>query len=111
MCDVAHESLDTIINTTELCTRSAFCFGSLQSSCWRYGEIPPEEAHVADAVAASAAYPILLPPLERQYEFTKGDDLVRCERVLLSDGGTFDNLGVTPLEPRRSSEITTNVVN
>ena len=30
---------------------------------------------------------------------------------MLSDGGSFDNLGVTALEPGKSSKISTNVVN
>ena len=69
--DVARDALHTVINATELQTGSAFRFGSKQSGCWRFGTIVPEEALVADAVAASAAYPVLLPALDRKYRFTK----------------------------------------
>ena len=69
--DVVRDSLHTVINATELRTGSAFRFGSKQSGCWRLGSIAPENALVADAVAASAAYPALLPALDRKYRFTK----------------------------------------
>ena len=57
MRDVARDSLDIVVNATELRTASAFRFGSRQSGCWRFGTIDPEDALVADAVTASAAYP------------------------------------------------------
>ena len=69
--DITRGSLHTVINATELRTGSAFRFGSKQSGCWRFGTIAPEDALVADAVAASAAYPVLLPALDRKYRFTK----------------------------------------
>ena len=109
MRDVARDSLDTVINATELRTGSAFRFGSRQSGCWRFGRIAPEEAFVADAVAASAAYPALLPALDREYRFRKKDATTDPARVLLTDGGVFDNLGVSPMEPGREPSISTNV--
>ena len=109
MRDVARDSLDTVINATELRTGSAFRFGSRQSGCWRFGRIAPEEAFVADAVAASAAYPALLPALDREYRFWKEDTTGDPARVLLTDGGVFENLGVSPMEPGREPSISTNV--
>ena len=110
MGDVARDSLDTVINATELRTGSAFRFGSKESGCWRFGKIASKEASVADAVAASAAYPVYLPALERKYEFTNADgDTTKATRVLLTDGGIFDNLGVSPLEPGRTPLFSTNV--
>ena len=109
MRDVARDSLDTVINATELRTGSAFRFGSRQSGCWRFGRIAPEEAFVADAVAASAAYPALLPALDREYRFRKKDATTDPARVLLTDGGVFENLGVSPMEPGREPSISTNV--
>ena len=107
--DVVRDSLHTVINATELRTGSAFRFGSEQSGCWRFGTIAPEEALVADAVAASAAYPVLLPALDRKYRFTKKGGITDPTRVLLTDGGVFENLGVTPMEPGRTPSISTNV--
>ncbi len=107
--DVARQSLHTVINATELQAGSAFRFGSRQSGCWRFGTIPPEDVLVADAVAASAAYPVLLPALERKYRFTKNGLTTDLTRVLLTDGGVFENLGVSPMEPGRTPSISTNV--
>ncbi len=111
MRDVARDSLDLVVNATELRTASAFRFGSRQSGCWRLGTIAPEDALVADAVAASAAYPALLPALDRRYRFTKEGVTSIPTRVLLTDGGVFDNLGVGPMEPGREPGISTNVFN
>lgn len=107
--NVERNSLHTVINATELRTGSAFRFGSEQSGCWRFGTIAPQEAFVADAVAASAAYPILLPALDRTFQFRKRDGTEEPRRVLLTDGGVFENLGVTPMEPGRVPSISTNV--
>ena len=109
MRDVARDSLAIVVNATELRTASAFRFGSRQSGCWRFGTIAPEDALVADAVAASAAYPALLPALDRRYRFTKEGVTSILTRVLLTDGGVFDNLGVGPMEPGREPRISTNV--
>ncbi len=107
--DVSREGLQTVINATELRTGSAFRFGSRSSGCWRFGTIAPEDALLADAVAASAAYPVYLPALERKYNFTKNGQTSELTRVLLTDGGVFENLGVSPMEPGRTPSISTNV--
>ncbi len=109
MRDVARESLDVVINATELRTGSAFRFGSRHSGCWRFGDIPQDRAFVADAVSASAAFPVFLPALDREYCFMNGKTTTDTTRVLLSDGGIFDNLGVSPMEPGRRASISTNV--
>ena len=109
--DVTRSSLQTVINATELRTGSAFRFGSRQSGCWRFGTIAPEDALVADAVAASAAYPAYLPAIERKYRFTKNGVTTGPTRVMLTDGGVFENLGVSPMEPGRTPSISTNVYN
>ena len=107
--DVSREGLQTVINATELRTGSAFRFGSRHTGFWRFGTITPEDALVADAVAASAAYPVYLPALEREYRFTKNGKTSELTRVLLTDGGVFENLGVSPMEPGRTPSISTNV--
>ncbi len=109
MRDIKRESLDVVVNATELRTGSAFRFGSRQSGCWRFGQIAPEDARLADAVAASAAYPALLPALDRHYRFTKKGATSGPTRVLLTDGGVFENLGAGPMEPGRNPRISTNV--
>lgn len=101
--------LDVIINACDLRTGSAFRFGSRESGCWRVGKIPDNDVPLATAVAASAAYPLLLPALDRKWAFERRDGSRHAERVVLTDGGVFDNLGTSPLEPGRSSEHSYNV--
>ena len=109
--DVARDSLHTVINATELRSGSAFRFGSQESGCWRFGTTAPDDALVADAVASSAAHPAYLPALDRTYRFTKNGSTSDPTPVLLTDGGVFENLGVSPMEPGRTSTISTNVFN
>ena len=111
LSEVARDSLDIVVNATELRTGSAFRFGSRQSGCWRFGTIDFKDALVADAVASSAAYPLFLPALDRTYRFTKKGVTSSPTRVLLTDGGVFENLGVSPMEPGRETSISTNVFN
>lgn len=102
---VARPGVIAVVNACDLCTGTAFRFGSEKSSGWRYGEIVSPIPTVAKAVAASAAYPILLPPLVEGFEFERLGQKQRAT-VSLTDGGVFDNLGVAVLEPGRPSELT-----
>ena len=99
--------LDVILNATELRTGTAFRFGSRVSACSRFGAVQ-EDVLVATAVAASAAYPVLLPALHKRYNFQRNDD-VRTERVVLTDGGIYDNLGASCLDPFRNPDYTAHV--
>ncbi len=108
MSDVKRPNLRTMINATELRTGTAFRYGSEASGCWRHGKLTCSP-HVSEAVAASAAFPALLPALDRQMEFEQSG--VRSKsRVIITDGGVYDNLGVTPLLPGRSNSFSTNAV-
>ncbi|MEV0290705.1 patatin-like phospholipase family protein [Kribbella sp. NPDC050820] len=108
MPEVTQPGLDVIISATDLSTANAVRFGSKVSSCSPYGVIS-EPVPVADAVAASAAFPALLPQLNRSYTFTQSDGTVRRKTMLMTDGGIYDNLGLTPLLPGRSSAFTSHV--
>jgi predicted acylesterase/phospholipase RssA len=85
-------------------------FGSRESGIWRahLGRFV-DPIPVATAVAASAAYPLLLPSIDREFDFEGRDGERRRERVVLSDGGLFDNLGTSCLEPGRSKDHSYNV--
>jgi NTE family protein len=98
-----------IINATELRTGSAFRFSALESGSWRWGKLHHNEVTVAHAVAASAAYPLFLPAFDETLVFEKGGELKRS-RVLLTDGGIYDNLGLACLWPDRSPDISLNVI-
>ena len=101
--------LDVVINACDLRTGAAFRFGSRESGSWRIGKIPDNDVSLATAVAASAAYPLLLPALDRKWTFERRDGTRNDERVVLTDGGVFDNLGTSCLEPGRSGAHSYNV--
>jgi NTE family protein len=103
--DVSRDGLHVVINACDLRTGTAFRFGSKKSGGWRYGQVVGTVPPVAKAVAASAAFPVLLPPLVETFEFLKGGRTQK-QTVALADGGVFDNLGVSILEPGRDDEIT-----
>lgn len=99
--------LDVVINATELRTGTAFRFGSRASSNWRLGTVQGDIS-VATAVTASAAYPILLPSLHKRYRFQRNDEAI-LERVILTDGGIYDNLGTTCLDSSRNPDYASQI--
>ena len=107
LSEVSHKGLEVVLTATDLRTSNAVRFGSARSSCSRLGTIV-ERVPVATAVAASAAFPLMLPAMERTFTFERGGRR-RRETVLLADGGVYDNLGISVLEPGRSSAFTPHV--
>lgn len=108
MEQVTHPATKVVISATDLSTGNAIRFGSEVSSCSPLGVVN-EAIPVADAVAASAAFPVLLPHLKRSYTFTRRDGTTQRKTVLMTDGGVYDNLGLTPLMPGRSRDHTSHV--
>ena len=98
-----------IVIAAELRTGSAFYFSQQSSGTWRLGELADRNTSLAHAVAASAAFPLLLPALDEVLVFNAKDGTSREERVSLSDGGSYDNLGLAPLWPDRNPKISLNV--
>ena len=97
-----------VINATELRTGSAFRFGTMESGSWRWGKVHRNDVSLAHAVAASAAYPLFLPAFDETLIFEKGGEL-KTSRVILTDGGVYDNLGLGCLWPNRSPDVSLNV--
>ena len=108
MSQVTHPDLSTVISATDLSTGNAVRFGSEVSSCSPHGTIVGK-VPVSDAVAASAAFPALLPQLNRTYTFSRTDGTEHSETMLMTDGGVYDNLGLSPLLPGRSRQHTSHV--
>ena len=98
-----------IINAAELRTGSAFYLTANESGSWRLGSLQNNDIALAHAVAASAAYPLLLPSLDERLPFVRRDGSAHIERVALSDGGVYDNLGLAPLWPDRDPYVSLNV--
>lgn len=95
------KEIDVVIGACELRTGTAFRFGNKKSGFSRLGELVGNDVDLAFAVAASAAYPLLLPAFDRTLKFLKNDKEIR-HRVALTDGGVYDNLGTQVLEPNRN---------
>jgi NTE family protein len=98
-----------IVNAAELRTGSVFYFTPNESGSWRLGRLAQPDVTLAHAVTASAAYPMFLPALDEDLPFDKRDGARRVERVTLTDGGVYDNLGLAPLWPDRDPSVSFNV--
>ncbi|MDQ3690499.1 MAG: patatin-like phospholipase family protein [Chloroflexota bacterium] len=91
-----------VINATNLESGVLWRFSQPYMRDYRVGEVRLPQVPLAEAVAASAAFPPFLSPLTldlRDENFTpgSGDDLQMppyTDRVELSDGGVYDNLGL-----------------
>lgn len=105
---VGRPGLTAVINGAELRTESAFRFGSKESGNWRFGRLV-DPVRVATAVAVSAAFPILLPAIDRRLLFEKNGEK-QTHRVILTDGGVYDNFGISCMLPGRLSEFSTNAL-
>ena len=105
LTDLRRNNVDVVLNACELRSGSAFRFGSRESHCYRYGTVVGQ-VPVAFAVAASAAYPLALPALDRELRFRDRNGVEADKRVVLTDGGVFDNLGTSVLEPGRDAGVT-----
>lgn len=95
--------MEMVIGACDLRTGSAFRFSNRCIGGWRYGRASVSAVELATAVAASAAYPLLLPPLDSTWQFQK-QGITTEHRVLLTDGGVYDNLGLSVLEPGRNEK-------
>ena len=109
LSDLARRKPFLIIGAAELRTGSAFYFTAAESGSWRIGRLARTNVSVAEAVTASAAYPLFLPALDEVLPFDRRDGSRRTERVSLTDGGVYDNLGLAPLWPDRDPAISLNV--
>ena len=99
----SRKGLDIVLNATELRTGTAFRFGSQSNSSSRYGFVQ-DDIQVATAVTASAAYPVLLPALHKKFTVEKKGK-TSTARVVLTDGGVYDNLGTNCLDPTRDPDF------
>jgi NTE family protein len=99
------EAPNFIFCAANLGTGVNFEFSRSRMGDYVLGYAPPGETLLAEAVAASSAFPIAFPPLVRDYDagaFHKGDanavptDWSWNGRVTLGDGGVYDNMALEP---------------
>lgn len=91
-----------VFNATNVQSGALWRFTKPYMRDWRVGEVRNPTVLLAQAVAASSAFPPVLSPFELRLDpasFTpaSGYDLQRrpfTSRVILSDGGVYDNLGL-----------------
>ena len=108
MSSPRRNNIDVVIGACESRAGVAFRFGNETSGDWRHGELTDWDVDVGFATAASAAYPIFLPSFDRTWEFRK-NGVESEQRVLISDGGLYDNLGLEVLEPGRDPRYSLHV--
>ena len=106
--DKTRNNINVVFNACELITGTAFRFGNKESGCWRYGKVKGNNVKLSTVVAASAAFPALLPAIDRTWEIEKRNGDIKKERLFLTDGGVYENLGVSPLEPNKSDKYSYN---
>jgi NTE family protein len=91
-----------VINATNLQSGALWRFSRPYIADYRVGMIAEPEVTLADAVAASSAFPPVLAPARPRFEAAQylpksGEDLQTppfTTRPVLADGGVYDNLGL-----------------
>jgi NTE family protein len=91
-----------VINATNVQSGALWRFEKPYMRDYRVGEVKAPTIALARAVAASSAFPPVLSPCEirlenSQFTANSGTDLQRppfTTRVILTDGGVYDNLGL-----------------
>jgi len=91
-----------VINATSVQSGALFRFSKPYMADYRVGRVNAPTVPLADAVAASSAFPPVLSPFELDLRDAAwvdedGNDLGHGEyreRAVLSDGGVYDNLGL-----------------
>ena len=96
-----------VINATNVQTAALWRFSRNYMGDYRVGLVERPDVSLAVAVAASSAFPPVLSPSELDIEQpvvdTPGADLHKgpyTKKVILSDGGVYDNLGLETITKR-----------
>jgi NTE family protein len=100
-----------VINATNVQSKSLWRFCKPYMWDWRVGKVSKPKVGLAVAVAASAAFPPVLSPLELEldpasFEPNTGSGLQMepyTSEVVLTDGGVYDNLGLETAWKRYST--------
>jgi NTE family protein len=93
-----------LILACELRAKAAFYFAADRLHCWRYGSADSSNVRIGEAVVASAGYPAALPALDQRKYFSSAN-AAAYHRVILTDGGVYDNLGLAPFWPDRDLTV------
>jgi NTE family protein len=102
-----------VMNATSVQSGALWRFSKPYMADYRVGRVERPDVALADAVAASSAFPPVLSPFEldlRGFDWIteQGNDLTEGEyreRAVLSDGGVYDNLGLETAWKRCSTVL------
>jgi NTE family protein len=91
-----------VINATNVQTGSLFRFSKPYLGDWRIGIVKSPRTGVAEAVAASSAFPPILSPSHLEFQHSQWTSLNADEcgrppfttKIVLTDGGVYDNMGI-----------------
>ena len=96
-----------VFNATNIQSAVLWRFAKPYMRDYRVGEVKSPRIELATAVAASSAFPPFLSPVTLKLDdadFTPGSGLLQrppfTTRVVLSDGGVYDNLGLEAISKR-----------
>jgi NTE family protein len=100
-----------VFNASNLQSGALWRFSKRYARDWRVGEIRVPSTSLALVVAASSAFPPFLSPVvfrppAEAWTPASGDGLQQSSyttRVLLTDGGVYDNLGLEPVFKRSAT--------
>jgi NTE family protein len=101
-----------IFTATNLQSGSLWRFSSQYMRDWQVGRVSNPTVPLSQVVAASAAFPPLLSPIHLDIDADRWDLLEERpdgakewppQRVTLSDGGVYDNLGLEPVIKRAAT--------
>jgi NTE family protein len=114
--DAGHPAPRFVINASNLQSTAVFRFSRPYAGDYRIGRIQKPTFRLADAVAASCAFPPFFGPLaldltRHTVAPDEGSDLNKAPyttRALLVDGGVYDNLGLETIYKRYRTLLVSN---
>lgn len=108
LSDLREDRPTLIVVACDLVGRCAFYFAKESVGSWKRGKASASEIRLSEAISASAAFPGLLPAIDARMSFIKNGQMASA-RIVLTDGGVYDNLGLSPLWPGRDDGVSLHV--
>jgi len=90
--------------TTNLSRHSAYSYFSDSGYTYDQRTISITDIYLAEAVAASSAFPLMFPALVLDYVKRNATESAGASRDFLADGGVFENLGLTVLRDHATAK-------